>query len=422
MRLVVGIPTRNRAELAREAIASVLRGRPDAVTVAVSDNSTDPGQQHELEAFCAAQPEGSVLYLRPPEPLSMSEHWEWLRRRITELARPTHIAYLGDRMVFTAGSLSRVAAIAARHPGHVLSYNHDRVNDLDERIELEQLQWTGRLLELDSRALLRMTSRGRLGNELPRMINCIVPVDVMAHIEERFGDVFGSVSPDYCFAYRCLAVCDSILFEDRTATLYHGLRASSGISYGRGLPNAHNDDFERHLPGGRHDSTPEPSFETGANAIFEEYCSVRARAHDPARFPAIDSRAYLAANAVAATRVRDPVRRARVEELIRRRGWTRGARIRNRARQIAPAFGYFARHPGAIGRTLHRQLIERPPGTPVSVLLPKIGIDPRVRGDLRFASSQEAIAYADAHVRKRSPSSWPLHALSRAGAIVRDLG
>lgn len=403
-----------------EAIASALRGRPDGVTVAVSDNSADPDQQRELAAFCAGQAPGAVLYLQPPGPLSMAAHWEWLRRRITERLDPTHLAYLGDRMVFTAGSLARVAAIAARHPDKVVAYSHDHVDDLEPPVALVQLQWTGRVLELDSRTLLRMTSRATWGSYLPRMINSIAPVDVMARIEARYDDVFGMTSPDFCFAYRCLSVCDTILFEDRCATVYRGARASSGISYLRGLPNEHNDAFERHLPGGRHDSTPEPGFETTANAIFEEYCFVRARAGDPARFPAIDPRAYLAVNALSASRIRDPERRARVEELMRRRGWTRGARIRNRAAKVAPAFGYFVRHPGAIGRTLHRQLIERPPGTPASVLLPKIGIDPRVRDELRFASSQEAIAHAETHPRRRSPSSWPLHALSRAGAIVRD--
>jgi hypothetical protein len=83
--------------------------------------------------------------------------------------------------------------------------------------------------------------------------------------------------------------------------------------------------------------------------------------------------------------------------------------------------GYFIRHPGALARSLKRQIWERPPGTPFASLLPRIGLNPRIRDDLKFESAADAIAYADSRPRDRMPYAWHVHQLSRAGAILRTL-
>src|SRR4051794_20489438 len=97
VRLAVAIPTRNRAALAALAVESVLRAANGAVTVVVSDNSTEPDELERLKSYCAGLPDGAVHYARPPEPLPMDAHWEWLRALALREVAPTHLAYLTDR-------------------------------------------------------------------------------------------------------------------------------------------------------------------------------------------------------------------------------------------------------------------------------------------------------------------------------------
>ncbi|HEV2811815.1 MAG TPA: hypothetical protein VGW10_01080 [Solirubrobacteraceae bacterium] len=398
------------------AVASVVRGAPPDVVVVVSDNSTDAAECERLSEFCSGQPD-NVVYVRPPEPLAMSSHWEWLQQVIRDRVAPTHIAYLTDRMVFTDGSLHELLAVVEREPDSVLSCREDRVIDLTTPVQLVQSQWTGCLFELDAGRLIELSSRAMWGDYLPRMLNCIVPVGVVDAIERRFGSVFRSIAPDYAFAYRCLAVCDRILFLDRACLIHYGMTSSAGISYLRGEPNEHANDFERNLSEQRFGATPEPAFETVANAILDEYCRVQAAAPD--RFPPLRWQPYLRANAVSASRIENPEWRARVQELLRRRGWTRRRNAQYVMNLTASMAGYFLRHPGAFARSVRRQLIDRPPGTPAARILPRLGLDPRLRDELMFHSAAEAIAHAEAHPRERTRYAWHVHQLTRARAIRR---
>jgi hypothetical protein len=247
-------------------------------------------------------------------------------------------------------------------------------------------------------------------------MNAIAPTAVMAAIERRFGDLMGRVSPDYRFAFRCLALCDSILYLDRSAVIEHGMARSAGGNFLRGRMNDDARRFVSDLEVERFGETPEPGFETTANAIFQEYCTVRAEA-EQGRFPPPDWRSYLAANAVAVDRIEDPEWRGRMRDLLERRGWTR-RHAAGRALHLAGRMAaHLVRHPRALARTVKRQLWDRPPGTPTAVLLRRVGIDPRLR-DLRFDSAADALAHAVAHPRARTPDAWHLDALRRAGAIV----
>ena len=399
------------------SVTSVVRSGVADVTVVVSDNSTNSEEKERLRDFCAGQPAELVQYVEPPESLAMPAHWEWLWHRIEETISPSHVSYLTDRLVFTAGSLAELAGVVADDPDRVVSYHWDHVNDLATPVELVQTPWTGQLFELDCRRLAELSSRGSAGNYLPRLMTCVAPTGVVSTIERRFGNVFGSVAPDYRFAYRCLAVCDSILYLDRACVIEQGMARSAGGNYVRGNVNEDAADFIRQLSVPRFDATPEPGFETTANAIFQEYCSVREEAGGDG-FPPPDRRGYLTANAIAADRIQDPEWRARTQELLSARGWTRWDGARHAAGLTLRMAAYLIRHPAALARAIRRQLWDRPPGTAAGTLLARLGIDPPTRDDLTFASAAEAIAHADAHPRRPTPQAWHVHELARARAIV----
>jgi hypothetical protein len=246
-------------------------------------------------------------------------------------------------------------------------------------------------------------------------MNCIAPAAVVTAIERRFGEVMGTVSPDCRFAFRCLAIRDSILYLDRACVIEHGAARSAGINYIRGTMNEDARRFAGDLAVERFGETPEPGFETAANAFYQEYCAVRAEA-DPGRFPPPDWHSYLAANSVSIDRIEDPEWRGRMRALLERRGWTRRHAAGRALRVAARMTSHLVRHPRALARTVKRQLWDRPPGTPAAVLLRRVGLNPRIR-DLRFDSPEQALAHAIARPRDPTPDAWHLDSLRRAGAI-----
>lgn len=395
------------------AIESALRDGSPAVFV--SDNSTDADEQRRLEGFCARLA-GRVEYLRPPEPLTMPAHWEWLWRAIREAADPSHVTYLTDRMVLVAGALPSLMEIVERHPDRVVSYHHDNVDDLSSPVELVQTPWTGRLVELDARRLIELSGRGSYGDHLPRLLNCIAPAGVLGAVERRFGDVFGTMAPDYRFAYRCLAVCETVLYLDRACLIEHGHTRSAGGGFRRGHLNSDAADYAARLAEPRFGATPAPGLETLANSIFQEYCAVREETGAEC-FPELDRRGYLTANAISVDRIENPAHRAAMRAVLRRLGWSRLDSVRHAATLTVEMAGYLLSHPDAIPRTLKRQLWDRPPGTPLAFLLSRLGIDPHVRERFKFPSAADAIAHAADHPRPPTAHAWHLHRLERAGAV-----
>jgi hypothetical protein len=295
-RVAIVVPTRNRADLAARAVRSVVAAEASAVSLIVSDNSTEPGEAERLRAVCEEYGVGAVRYLRPPEPLAMPAHWQWAVHQALGDEQVTHVAYLTDRMVFKRGQLDELLAIVAGRPAEVVTYNHDSVLDHSRPIRLRLEPWSGLLVEIPSERLLRLSSSGVIHASLPRMLNTVVPREVLDAVERRFGTVFESIAPDFCFAFRCLATVDGILFWDASPLVQHGLDVSNGSTYARGVASKARRDFDEQLGATpMNHATPVPEFETIRNAILNEYAVVGAEAADPARFPPIDPRGYLAA-------------------------------------------------------------------------------------------------------------------------------
>src|SRR5215203_5087776 len=90
--MVVVIPTRNRAEITGNAIRSALSQEGSGrLRLLVSDNSTSAAEAASLADFCEQLGDARVTYARPPEPLSMSAHWDWAARRALELHEESHV-------------------------------------------------------------------------------------------------------------------------------------------------------------------------------------------------------------------------------------------------------------------------------------------------------------------------------------------
>lgn len=320
---MVVIPTRNRAELTMNAIRSALGQEEEeecAAQVLVSDNSTDPAQIEALARFCAELSNPRVRYLRPPAPLTMTEHWDWAMKQAL-LSDSSHFTILTDRMMFKAGQLKTVCEIAARYPHRILCYMHDKVIDFAAPYGVEQHAWTGKLYEVTSARLLTLSAESVIyDGSTPRMLNCLVPRGVLRAIEERFGNIFASISPDWNFCYRALEVVDSILFLNKAVLVHYALNESNGQSGDRGIKNSASEDFFKTLPKPINSDAPFPEIMTVWNAIISEYCFTKQEARS-AKFPELNMEKYLRALAVGVARIEDPEVRREMERKLAARGW-----------------------------------------------------------------------------------------------------
>ena len=325
--MVVVVPTRNRAQLAMNAVRSVLEQAVGNVAVMISDNSTVDSELDDLAAFCAGLSDARVRYVRPPEPLAMPDHWDWAVEQALASYRANHFVYLTDRMMIRNGGLQEMVDLAALYPLQVISYNLDRICDDAMPIRIEQYPATEKLVEVETERLSRLFSQGVFHPGLPRMLNCIVPRAVFGRIRQRFGNVFASIAPDFNFCVRCLDIEDSILFFDKSVVFHYALNRSLGASALRGEMTPEHADFTANLPvenSTRNYATPIPSLITAVNAAFNEYLAYKQQTNSP-RFFDVDLQDYLSANALEVNEARDPELRAEMMSLLTQHGYEKSA-------------------------------------------------------------------------------------------------
>lgn len=406
--LTVVVPTRNRASLACTSISSVIEQGAADIRIVVSDNSTDPDDAEILRSFCASQESGRVAYFRVPEPLPMSAHWQWALERSASFSGHGHFTFLTDRMILRPHAMRRLVDVVTLHPTDVISYNHDRVDDFRYPVRLHLGPWTGRLLELDASSLLRLASQGEFPAALPRMLNCVVPRPILNAVASHFGAVFGSTSPDFCFAFRCLAVVDHIHYLDEALLLHYAVDRSNGANMARGTQSADRLDFSAQLGPTHAWAVPEPRLETLTNACTHEYSIVRAECGSP-KFPAIDIAAYLDANERDVMAIQDPELLRAMRDVMASHGRTMGqARLRLLTSKIRQA----RRDPLKGFRWLLSLVLGRSALQPIWIRLSKFGILPPSCKWFNFASAPEAIAHARRFPRRRTESMAHLELLA----------
>lgn len=360
--MVVVVPTRNRAQLAMNAVRSVLEQAVEDVSVMISDNSTVESEREELARFCAELSESRVRYVRPPEPLAMPAHWDWAIEQALASYSANHFIYLTDRMMLRNGALKEMVDIAALYPLQVISYNLDRICDDTMPIRIEQYPATEKLVEVETLRLSRLFAQGVFHPGLPRMLNCIVPRAVFDRLRERFGNVFTSIAPDYNFCVRCLDVEDSILFFDKSLLFHYALNRSLGASATRGEMTADNADFTANLPVDnaiRNYATPIPSLITAVNAAFNEYLIHKQQTNSPRLFD-VELQSYLAANALEVKEVRVPELRAEMMALLAAHGYEKSAL--SSVKSVSPLRSKLRRARKGAWLFLARRLGINPPG------------------------------------------------------------
>lgn len=291
--LLAVIPTRNRADFAINAINSVLGQENCELEVIVSDNSTDEADVLKLSNYCHQLNDKRLRYIRPSNPLTMTQHWDWAMRQALQISQANHILYLTDRTLFGKNCLQNLQSIVMKYPDKIVSYSFDSIDDSVVPVCVSQITYSGKLFEIQSASILKIYAEMERIHALPKMLNSVVPREIAATILEKYGNCFFSMSPDYNFAFRCLDLEESILFYDRPLFISYGNDRSNGWNVLKGNFQKDALDFIKHL-----DST-EVCFDSPIkdmwvlpNPIIHEYCYAKLRdvSH---KFPEINQTKYL---------------------------------------------------------------------------------------------------------------------------------
>jgi hypothetical protein len=315
----------------------------------------------------------------------------------------THVAFLPDRRVFRRGGLGLAAGVAERRPGRVVTYMYDEVRDHERPVRLVQHHWTGQVVELKSRHLLELATVGEFPLALPLVSNGIVPREVVETVRERFGSVFDSIAPDYCFAFRCLDVVDAVLYLDRSCGVQWALDRSHGFSQARGMATKDRLDFIADL-GGRHLNvrTPLPALDLGMNAVFNEYFFVQADSASSKLSPVRES-GYLAALAGSVAMLDDPASREDASAIVAREGWRwRGARGRASLRRALRLVRFFGRRPLTVARRVAGLWQRTAPGRAIWRFAIARGATPPAGTWLAFDDQDEALERARGEPPRRA--------------------
>ncbi|MFT3679335.1 MAG: glycosyltransferase family A protein [Ferruginibacter sp.] len=191
-KLTVIIPTLNRPETLAHTLATVVNQDYTNYSILVSDNYSEADVKTVVEKFN----DNRITYVRTPERLSMSHHWEFVLKRVEE----GFVTILGDDDGLLPGSLSRVAAMLTKHkdieaigwrfanfnwkglPPHFMipMGNYYRLVDAKKEIE--------RIFQLSAYSTI----------QFPSLYGGFISIDLIKRLREKFnGQFFHSRIPDF---------------------------------------------------------------------------------------------------------------------------------------------------------------------------------------------------------------------------------
>jgi glycosyltransferase involved in cell wall biosynthesis len=228
------MPTRNRANLLAYALRSVLEQTFDDYEVVVSDNQSTDDTAGVVQRLGT----GRVRYFRTPEPLSMSDSWEFAVSK----AQGEWITLLCDDDAMCPHLLARVQEVILGLRPRLVSwpfaaYYLDTYHVPEQRGRVARFHASGRALAINSREQLRkLFGLQWTIRALPRMLNACCHRSLISEVQRRLGRLFLPPCPDFASCAALLAHVDEYTFINDLVALAGSGSHQVGYapSYGRG--------------------------------------------------------------------------------------------------------------------------------------------------------------------------------------------
>lgn len=228
-KITVIIPTRERCDVLRHALASVTSQNYSNLTILVSDNFS----QDHTRAVVESTNDPRIRYINTGKRVSMSHNWEFALSHISD----GWVMVLGDDDAYLPNAIARIARLITDHPGlYAINGSYatyiwpNAINNYQGRLLVPMK----RGVEIrDSKEQARKVLRGESWySELP-MLYCsgAVHMSVITEIREKTGRFFHSCQPDIYSSIAISSMTDRFLWSHEPIGIAGHSRHSNGASW-----------------------------------------------------------------------------------------------------------------------------------------------------------------------------------------------
>lgn len=229
------IPTKNRPELLKDAIQSVLLQSFSDFELIVSDNQNDARTKEVIDTFSQDR---RLKYVRPDEELNMLDHWEFA----TCHAIGQYVVLLTDRNVLCQHSLKKIKrAIETNKDINFISFGTKAF--LEQENKFGTRSTTGKSRIYRSKELVDnfkneiYYSSGSFDFFAPKTINSCYKNEFVQRIRQEKGHYFnlkGVSTPDYASFFVNTLVNSQCYFLGDAIMLGQGATVSNGSNFAKG--------------------------------------------------------------------------------------------------------------------------------------------------------------------------------------------
>lgn len=215
----VVIPTKNRPELLRDAISSVVLQNFDDYELIISDNFND---ERTLKVVNEFKSNPHVNYIRTEKELNMPDSWEFA----TKNARGVYTLILSDRAFLRQGALQEIYSVINQSPKDMSVYfwPHGYFDEKSGILKDEKSEAGVKVLK--STDLIKDYIQTINTNFLPIPLTGCYRFDVAQKIRQSIGRLCIPVSPDNT-GLLFLAYVDSVTYIPRPLLYFQGSTVSN---------------------------------------------------------------------------------------------------------------------------------------------------------------------------------------------------
>jgi len=212
------IPTRNRADLLKYAIQSVLNQDFGDYELIVSDNNSSDNTREVVESFNDSR----VRYVNPRRYLLSADSWNFAYKQATG----DYILALGDDDYLVSGALKQVRKVIQEKSALMISwglitYYDDTYNDVSLQNTIHARKFTDKIIEVDTKKVLKAYfDLDPLATIYPPHPSCVCISRCIAdEISSKYGAFYAHPYADITAISRSLGYTNSLIVIDKPLTI-----------------------------------------------------------------------------------------------------------------------------------------------------------------------------------------------------------